>query len=391
MSILFEQASIGNVTLKNRIIRSAFMENMADQAGMPTDDTLRLYERLARGGAGLIITGMAYVNRAGKGQLLQHGIDTDEKIAAWRRITDSVHLLGGKIAMQIVYCGRQANPKALDGARAAAPSAMPNLFYFSRSRAMTVDEIVRTISDFGDAAARVKAAGFDAVQIHAAHGYLISSFLSPLTNRRRDEWGGDPGRRFRFLAEVYRSARKAVGPDFPILCKMNANDFTWNGLTPHESFPAAQRLAEMGLDALEISGGIFETFLHISRGGMPMDIAGLDRNPVVRQCLLMVFRLQKMFIPFKEAYFLPYAAKLKPTLKIPLILVGGIRTPETAERILETGAADFVSMARPLVREPDLPNKWLSGKRAAAQCTSCNRCGAEEDRGNKAKCYAKAK
>lgn len=120
-----------------------------------------------------------------------------------------------------------------------------------------------------------------------------------------------------------------------------------------------------------------------------MDLVALDRSTIVRQCLLTVFRLQKMFIPFKEAYFLPYAARLKPTLKIPLILVGGIRTPETAERILETGAADFISMARPLVREPNLPNKWLSGKRVAAQCSSCNRCAGEEDRGNKAKCYAR--
>ncbi len=391
MSILFEPSSIGRMALKNRMVRSAFMENMASPDGLPTDDTLRLYERLARGGVGLMITGMAYVSPGGKGQPLQHGAHIDAMIPAWRKITDSVHELGGKIAMQIVHCGRQSNPKALDDAQAVAPSAGPNLYYLTQSRAMTVEEIVQTIKDFGDAAARVKEAGFDAVQIHGAHGYLVSSFFSPLTNRRRDEWGGDAARRFRFPAEVYQAVRRAVGPDFPVLLKMNANDFTWNGLTPAESFPAAQRFADMGLDALELSGGIFETFLHISRGGMPLDIIALDRNPIVRRCLLTVFRLQKMFIPFKEAYFLPYAEKVKPTLKIPLILVGGIRTPETAERILETGAADFISMARPFLREPDLPNKWLSGRRVVAQCSSCNRCGGEEDRGNKAKCYARLK
>jgi 2,4-dienoyl-CoA reductase-like NADH-dependent reductase (Old Yellow Enzyme family) len=391
MSIVFEPSSIGSMALKNRIVRSAFIENMASSDGLPTDDTLRLYERLARGGVGLIITGMAYVNRVGRGQPLQHGAHVDAMIPAWRRITDSVHELGGKIAMQIVHCGRQTNPKTLSDAQAVAPSAAPNLYYLTRSRAMTGDEIEQTIKDFGDAAARVKEAGFDAVQVHGAHGYLVSSFLSPLTNRRRDEWGGDAERRFRFPLEVYNSVRRAVGPGFPVLYKMNANDFTWNGLTPRESFPAAHRLAELGVDALELSGGIFETFLHTSRGGMPLDLIALGRSPIVRQCLMTVFRLQKMFIPFKEAYFLPYAAKLKPTLKIPLILVGGIRTPETAERILESGAADFVSMARPLVREPDLPNKWLSGRRVAAQCSSCNRCAGEEDRGNKAKCYARTK
>lgn len=391
MSILFEPSSIGKLVLKNRIIRSAFIENMATHDGMPTDDTLHLYERLARGGVGLMITGMAYVNRLGKGQPLQHGVHSDAMIPAWKRITDSVHALGGKIAMQIVHCGRQANPKALSGGRAVAPSAMPNLYYLTRSRAMTGEEIVQTINDFGVAAARVKEAGFDAVQVHSAHGYLVSSFLSPLTNRRRDEWGGDAERRFRFPAEVYKAVRRSVGPDFPVLFKMNAKDFTWNGLTPAESFPAARRLAELGIDALELSGGIFETMLHTCRGGAPLDLIALDRGPAVRQCLLTVFRLQRKLIPFKEAYFLHYASKLKPTLKIPLILVGGIRTPETAERILETGAADFISMARPLVREPDLPNKWLSGRRVAAQCSSCNRCMGEEDRGNKAKCYAKTK
>lgn len=390
MSILFEHASIGKLILKNRIVRSAFLENMASPDGLPTDDTLRLYERLARGGVGLIITGMAYVSPGGKGQPLQHGAHIDAMIPAWRRITDSVHQSGGKVAMQLVHCGGVCNPKALSGVQAVAPSATPNLYYLTRSRAMTGDEIVQTITDFGDAATRVREAGFDAVQIHGAHGYLVSSFLSPLTNRRTDEWGGDAARRFRFLAEVYGAVRRAVGPDFPVLCKMNANDFVWNGLVPRESFPAAHQLAELGIDALELSGGIFETFLHTCRGSMPSDLMALDRNPIIRQCLLTVFRLQQMFIPFKEAYFLPYAAELKLTLEIPLILVGGIRTPETAEWILETGVADFISMARPLVREPNLPNKWRSGRRVAAQCTSCNRCAGEEDRGNKAKCYATA-
>lgn len=390
MSILFQSASIGRMALKNRLVKSAFLENMATPDGHPTENTLRFYERLAKGGVGLIVTGMAYVNRIGKGQPLQHGADTDAMIPAWRRITDSVHQLGGKIAMQIVHCGRPANPKALGGRQAVAPSAVPNLFYVARPRAMTGDEIVQTIKDFGDAAARVKEAGFDAVQVHGAHGYLVSSFLSPLTNRRRDEWGGDAGRRFRFPAEVYRSVRRAVGPDFPVLFKLNAKDFTWNGLTPDESFPAARSLADLGLDALEISGGIsYETFLHASRGGFPTDIVARDRGMLVRQFLVAVLRMQTRLIPFKEAYFLPYAEQLKPTLKIPLILVGGIRTADTAERILKAGVADFISMARPLVREPDLPNRWLKGERHAAQCTSCNRCAGEEDRGNKAACYAR--
>ncbi len=390
VSILFKASSIGRMELKNRIVKSAFLENMATPDGQPTDDTLRFYERLAKGGVALIITGMAYVNRMGKGQPLQHGADTDAMIPAWRMITDSIHKLGCKIAMQIVHCGRPANPKALGGQQAIAPSAVPNLYYLARPRAMTADEIVRTIQDFGEAAARVKAAGFDAVQVHAAHGYLVSSFLSPLTNRRHDEWGGDAERRFRFPSEVYQSVRRAVGPNFPVLFKMNAKDFTWSGLTPKESFPAARRLAALGLDALEISGGIsYETFLHACRGGWPTDITALDRGMFVRHSLRTFLTIQRRLIPFKEAYFLPYAEQLKPKLKIPLILVGGIRTADTAERILESGAADFISMARPLVREPNLPNRWAAGARDAAQCMSCNRCAGEEDRGKKAACYAR--
>lgn len=388
MSILFKPGAIGKLTLKNRIVRSAFLENMATPDGLPTEDTLRLYERLARGGVGLIVTGMAYVSRGGRGQPLQHGAHTDAMIPAWRRITDAVHALGGKIAMQIVHCGRQTNPKALEGKRSVAPSSVPDFFYMTRPRPLTGDEIRQTIRHFGDAARRVQEAGFDAVQIHGAHGYLVSGFLSPLTNRRRDEWGGDPDRRLRFLTEVYRSVREAVGADFPVLCKLNADDQVWGGLRPRESFPAARRLADMGLDALELSGGIFEVFLRICRGGAPTDILALDRNPIVRQGLRAVFRFQEMLTPFEEAYFRSYARQLKPDLPIPLILVGGIRSPDTAERILTSGVADFISMARPLVREPGLPNRWRSGERRPAQCESCNRCAIEEDRGRMARCYA---
>lgn len=389
MSILFEPASIGSMRLKNRIIRSATFENMASPEGLPTDNTLRLYERLARGGVGLIITGMAYVNKAGQAYPFQHGAHSDAMVPEWRRIADVAHEHGAGLAMQLVHCGRQTKSRAL-GRRPVAPSAVPELFNFNRPRAMTDHEIRQTIADFGEAAARVKAAGFDAVQIHGAHGYLVSGFLSPLTNRRRDYWGGDPGRRFRFLAEVYRAVRKAVGPDFPVLCKLNADDFIWFGLRPGESFPAARGLAEMGLDALELSGGIYETLLNIVRGGAPLELFKHDRTLPQMMFLRLAVAVQKRRTPFIEAYFLPYAERLKPLLTIPLILVGGIRRPETAERILESGAADFISMSRPLVREPGLPNKWLSGRRDAAQCRSCNRCAGEEDRGNQLKCYARS-
>lgn len=387
MSLLFEPTHLGSLTLRNRIVKSATMENMATPDGLPTEDMHAFYQTLARGGAGLIITGYAYVNEVGQSAPLQSGAHTDDVIPKWRRITDTVHDAGAKIALQIAHGGRQTQAKALGGRQPVAPSAIPNLVYFVRPRPMTEEEIWATIRDFGDAAARAKQAGFDGVQIQAAHGYLISGFLSRLTNRRRDDWGGDPERRFRFLAEVYRAVRQAVGTDFPVLCKLNVDDGVWIGLRPRDGFAAARRLADMGLDALEISEGVFETTLRMSRGGAPTDVVGRHRSPLARLYLRIGFGVQQPLTRFKEAYLLLHAKKLKPTLSVPLILVGGIRRPDIAESILDAGHADLISMARPLIREPDLPNRWLVGNRAAALCTSCNRCLAEIEQGNRLQCY----
>ena len=335
----------------------------------------------------MIITGFAYVNESGQSMPLQNGIHKDKAVAGWRKITDAVHQLGGKIAMQIAHGGKQIKPKALGGRKALAPSAIPDLAYFTIPKPMTDAEILQTIRDFGNAAARVKEAGFDAVQIHGAHGYLISSFLSPLTNRRRDMWGGDFENRFRFLAEVYNAVRMSVGSDFPVLYKLNVNDFVPFGATPKDSFPAAKRLAGLGLDAIEISGGTGEIALGIMRGDSCADIIARDRSALTKYYFKLMLGVQKLLFPFHEAYFLSYAEKLRPLLNIPLILVGGIRSPEAVEKVIESGAADLVSMARPLVREPGLPNRWLNGDQQPAQCVSCNRCLGETEQGNKLKCY----
>jgi len=384
---LFTPFTLKGIALKNRVIKSATLENMATLEGLPTDETRLFYERLARGGTGLIITGYAYVNKTGQSFPLQSGIHRDRAVPEWRRITDRVHELGSRIAMQIAHGGRQIKARALGGRKSVAPSATPDLVYFTMPRPMTEAEILQTIQDFGDAAARVKEAGFDAVQIHGAHGYLVSSFLSPLTNRRRDAWGGDFERRFRFLAEVYNAVRKAVGADFGVFCKLNISDLVPFGTTPSDSFPVARRLAELGLDAVEISGGINEMALGMMRGDSFADIIARDRSILTKMYFKLVLGAEKLFLPFHEAYFLPYAEKLRPVLNIPLILVGGVRSPETAERIIESGAADFVSMARPLVREPGLPNRWSSGDLKPAQCVSCNRCLGETEQGNKLRCY----
>jgi 2,4-dienoyl-CoA reductase-like NADH-dependent reductase (Old Yellow Enzyme family) len=381
---LFEPITIDGMTLRNRIVKAALHENTARPDGLPTSSTRELYERWAYGGAGLLITGEAYVNRAGQVLPRQHGAHADAVIPAWRAITAIVHRAGARIAMQLNHGGRQIKPRPLNGHRPLAPSPAPNLLYFTWARAMSDQEIWQTIHDFGAAASRAKAAGFDAVELHAAHGFLISSFLSPLTNRRNDDWGGDPERRFRFLAEVYRAVRAAVGDGFPVLCKLNVDDFVGLGLKPKESFAAARRLGEMGLSGLEISGGVVETITYAIRGGFPDDILARGRSPLTRLYLEAAGSLRPRF---EEAYFAPYTEALKATLDLPLILVGGIRTPGVAEEIVASGMADLIAMGRPLIREPRLPNMWAVGNRQTASCRSCNRCLAEMDQGNTLQCY----
>lgn len=384
---LFTPHTIRGMATKNRIVKSAQHENLATPEGLPTDETRQFYQRLAAGGAGLLITGITYVSESGRSFRLQNGISRDSAIPEWRRVTDAVHAEGGRIAMQIMHGGRQTKAKECGGRKSLAPSVFPDLLWFTLPRSMTEADILQTIKDFGDAAARVKEAGFDAVQIQGAQGFLISSFLSRLTNRRGDGWGGDFERRFRLLAEVYHAVRKAVGPDYPVLYKMNIRDYVPFGITQHDSFLAMHHLAELGVDAIQISAGIFETYIGSVRGGSFADIISRDRSALTGLYLKAVVAAERAFWPFREAYFLPYAKDLKGRVKIPLILGGGIRNPVSAEEILASGVADFIAMARPLVREPDLPNRWSRGDRQVATCVSCNRCLGEVEQGNRLRCY----
>jgi 2,4-dienoyl-CoA reductase-like NADH-dependent reductase (Old Yellow Enzyme family) len=386
--MLFEPGRMGPLQLPNRIVKSATRENRADADGRPTAATRRFYRRLARGGSGLILTGDAYVHPSGQSGPRQNGAHSVEALEGWRPITEDLHATGVKIALQLTHGGRQVKPRAGAKRDPVAPSAVPNFLYFTRPRAMRIQEIRRTIDDFATAAARARAVGFDAVQLHAAHGYLIAQFLSPLTNRRRDAWGGNSRRRFRFLAETYRAVRRAVGDDFAVLCKLNLDDFTVVGLTPRQSFRYARWLSQMGIDGLEISGGVYETGLMISRGQAPLEMLAYKRHRLLRTALRLVLAAQRPRFRFKENYFLPLAAAVKPSLTTPLILVGGIRRREAAERILKRGWADFISMARPLLREPDLPLRWRHGRQSRSRCIACNRCLGAMEQDRIVGCYA---
>lgn len=344
--MLFEPFSFSGLNLKNRLVRSATYEKRADEDGFVTEDLIHFYKELAKGGAGLIITGNALVHTSGRTIPQMICIHSDIYIQGLSRLTSAVHKLGGLIAIQLTHGGRQCFPMLI-GETPRAPSAVFDPSTKIMPRAMADSEIWELVTAFADAAKRGKTAGFDAVQIHGAHGYLVSEFLSPHTNRREDYWGGDEERRFHFVEEVYKAIRKAVGDNYPLLIKLNSDDMLKDGLKAEEAARIALRLEDIGIDAVEISGGMYEA------GNMTAqpDIMSKD----------------------KEAYFRKAGKIFKETLKIPVILVGGMRSREIMEEVLSKDEADLIALARPFIRESDLPDKLLNGKETA-DCISCNGC-----------------
>jgi len=356
---------------------------MADANGRPRPQLKEVYRELVRGGVGLIITGHMYVHPGGKANPEMTGIYSDELLPALAELARTVHDEGGRIVAQINHGGMQCSRKAVQGT--VAPSAVQVDFLNQPAREMTVEEIQMVIEAFARAARRVKAAGFDGVQIHAAHGYLIGQFLSPFVNKRTDEWGGDIQGRMRFLREICRAVREQVGPDYPLLTKLGLADVVEGGLTLEEglqvvaaldSIPAksAGRGSEntgrstgntgwstKGLDAVEISSGI---------GGRTSGSA----HTAIRTAA-------------DEGYFRPWARQARQYTHLPIILVGGFRSRVVMEDVLAAGDADFISMCRPLICEPDFPNRLRLGLQERSSCISANRCWPEaEGAGTSCKC-----
>lgn len=344
--MLFDEAQIGTLKLKNRMVRSATAEMMADDAGRPLPSLAALYGELARGGVGLIITGHMFVHRSGKAHPGMTGIFSDESVPDLKVLADVVHQHGGAIAAQINHGGRQVRGALVDDP--IAPSAYEAPPPRATAREMTVDEIEMLIDAYAQAARRAQEAGLDAVQIHAAHGYLVSQFLSPLANVRDDEWGGSFENRTRFLRRIISAVRMQVGSGFPVLAKLGIRDESDDGLSLEEGVAIVGMLAQWGLDAVEISGGLADTGTFNIVGDI-----GPGQN---------------------EAYFRPWAKAAREAAQLPIILVGGMRSMATMENVLASGDAQFVSLCRPLICEPDLPNKFACGLSHAAACVSRNRC-----------------
>lgn len=349
--VLFTPGRIGSLTLPNRLVRSATAERMADADGHPRPQLSALYEELAQGGVGLIISGHMYVHPSGKAHPEMTGIYSDELIPGLAELADAVHRQSGRVAVQINHGGMQCSRDTV--AETIAPSAVDAPFLEQPAREMTPDEIALLIQAYGQAARRVQEAGFDGVQIHGAHGYLISQFLSPFVNRRTDEWGGSGEGRMRFLRAVCQAVREQVGPDYPVFIKLGMMDGVEGGLTSEEGARVVAALEEMGLDGVEISGGI--------GGGRNLNTRTAIRSGA------------------DEAYFRPLARQARPVTGLPILLVGGLRSRRVMEEVLAAGDADFVSLCRPLICEPDLPNRLRLGLQDRSCCISANRCWAERD------------
>ena len=382
MPVLFEKTRIQGMELKNRIVRSATHEGMSDGNGFPTEALFKLYGRLAKGGSSLIITGYAFVSRDGKCHFWRmQGIDSDAHIPAYRKLVDHVHRNGSRIAMQICHCGRQTTREMI-GTQPLAPSAVKDRALFVTPREMTEGDIERIIEDFGQASRRVRESGFDAVQIHAAHGYLISQFLCPHTNRRRDRWGGSLENRMRFLAEVYARCRREFGDDYPVLIKMNGQDNLKKGLKPSEGVVMAERMAEMGFDGIEVSCGIMEDGFSTVRGDLCIEAFLEEWEMYRRQNFLFHFAMRHFAkwilkpLPLTEAYNREMAKAIRSRVKVPVFVVGGISTPAVMEDIVGKGDADYISLCRTLIADPGFPEKIRSGSREPSRCIHCNLCGA---------------
>jgi 2,4-dienoyl-CoA reductase-like NADH-dependent reductase (Old Yellow Enzyme family) len=366
MAELFESTSIKGMSLANRFVRSATWEGLADQGGAVTPRLIEMMVELARGEVGLIISGYAFVSPEGQSSPRQLAAYEDRFLPGLRDMVEEVQAAGGKIALQLAHGGCMANSE-LSGLDPIGPSAV-EMNGQPICRMAGREDMARLVSAFARGAELAKQAGFDAVQIHAAHGFLLSQFLSPAFNQRTDEYGGELANRARLLLQVVRSVRKAVGPEYPILIKINSEDFLAGGMSCGEAVEVSGWLEQASLNAIEFSGGTAkspEKFLPVRPG--------------------------KLKTPAQEAYYRKAASLYKQKVTIPLILVGGIRSYGVAEELVRNGTADYISMSRPLICEPGLVKRWREGDRRQAECVSDNACFAPAMDGRGLSCVTLAK
>jgi len=378
---VFEESRIGSIRLKNRIIRSATTLGLGGPNGTPSKELGDAYTELAMGGVGAIITGFSIVQKNGvpglPNALL---IDQDDQVAGYKNMAKAAHLYNTPIIMQVGHAGRQTR-RVYTGETPVAPSPVPDKVYDEETpRALTDLEIKELIRNFIKAIERAKRSGYDGVQLHVAHGYLLSAFLSSDTNRREDQWGGSMENRFRVVKEIYEGARKKVG-DYPILVKVNAYDFQSDGMRVEEMAEFAVMLENVGCDAIEVSSGIAsDGFASLRVPEIPTD-AVLAFHHKYKDSPYIVKKLLPVFAPLLVDrpeplynYNLCAAETIKRNVNIPVIVVGGIRNLHDIEQIIGRHMADYVSMGRPFIIEPDIVNRFKDERQVSSGCISCAFC-----------------
>lgn len=341
---LFSPIKINNCEIPNRLAVTAMVTNYCNEDGTATDRYIAYHEAKARGGWGLIITEDYPVNKHARGYKYVAGLWNDDQIESHKRLTDTIHKYDSKIFCQIYHAGRQSNSLVNGGVQPVAPSAIPCPWLRELPRELTIPEIEQIVEEFGDTALRAKKAGFDGVEIHAAHGYLIAEFLSPYANKRTDKYGGNFENRVRFLKEIYENVRSKVGKDFPVIVRFSALDDMPGGRDMAESRVLAKLFEEWGFDAINVSCAVYG-----------------DHNRQI---------VSPMYIP--HAWQVDYAAEIKKIVNIPVFTVNRINDPRMADIILEMGKADIIGMGRGSLADPDLPNKAKAGDLESIRyCIGC--------------------
>jgi 2,4-dienoyl-CoA reductase-like NADH-dependent reductase (Old Yellow Enzyme family) len=344
---IFEPFSSGKIKTLNRLVRSATCEYMAGEDGRPGENLTALYKNLAKNKIGIIITGYSYVLPNGKSNPGQSGIYSDGLIPAWQEVTKGVRDSASLFLLQIVHGGRQVRLKNHPGP-IWAPSALPDSAFKTEPLEMTPAQVGEVSDAFINAAVRAEKAGFHGVQLHAAHGYLLSQFLSPYTNRRSDAFGGDQEKRTRIVCEIIKGIKEKVAENFILSAKINGEDFVPGGLTLLQAVTSAKLMKQAGLDFIEVSGGM-----------------GESKDGAVRKGIETIG---------DEGYFLSHAREIRREVGLPTAAVGGFRSLRLMNRTLKEGSADFIGLCRPFIREPGLPAKFEKRENERSSCISCNRC-----------------
>ena len=378
MNHVFEKTSIAGMDLKNRIIRSATHEGMGDEQGYPGKGLLGIYKKLGKNNVGAIITGFVGIQQDGKTLKNLCMFDHDKFIDAYKTLNLKMQEYDTPMILQLAHGGGTCSPR-ISGKTAVAPSSIKLRDYPTMPKELSETEIEQIINNFIRAIERAKKANFNGIQLHAAHGYLLSQFLSPHFNKRKDQWGGSTKNRSRIISRIIKGAREKVG-DYPILVKMSAYDHCKDGVKLEQGIKIAQILKDAGCDAIEVSCGGGDGFNNVRVSKLPMK-AVFNLVPKYKNMSLLKKKLLMLMAPFifkvhrpLHNYNVEAAKQIKEHVDLPVIAVGGIRQIEDIKKVIDNNVADYVSMGRPFIIEPGIVTKFIKGKQTASRCIDCGYC-----------------